>query len=303
MPIISPHQTVRYQTLGQLLAAGPDREACEAGLRIRACMLDADAVILGDAVEARWTFSDETRRALQRHQHIRSALLWPLTLAAALIRRMTKWGGEAGDDEAMTDRLSGVAVRAVERSQRLALIGSSLRAETATLGMWMLIVLAGWFYLAEFWPIESERSPFAFPGARIVVYVAAWFLHTIPDWGPLLWPLVLGLALRIRKSGPLLVKSAVTLCGWGAMRGAALILWATRHGLPGRLWVGYAMHLFFACALVVLGFATWRLSRRFARLAHSPDLSAPIRLDLGAWFFTLLFLIWQARSLSGLLPR
>jgi hypothetical protein len=318
MPVIPRHVPIRYQALGQLRAEGLSRQACEAGVRIRACMLDADAVILEDAIEAHWAneaFSAETRRTLERHRRIRSAIGSPLGVVSRFVRRLTGWTGQVGEDEAATERLSAIAVRAVNRGQRLALATSGVRLQVAKVGTWMLIAVVAWFFLASVWPLEglqtgtsvfSWRRPSAGPGGRdmAIAYLIPSIFQRGAGWLLVTWPLVMALALRVRKSGRALVKSAVTFATWGTLRGAYLIFGGAAGRLVlGRTWIGYAMHLAFACALVVIGFAAWRVSRRFVCLVDSDGTSQLSRLDLGAWLFTLLFVVVSAGTLIGVFAR
>ncbi|HEV3025574.1 MAG TPA: hypothetical protein VGX76_24045, partial [Pirellulales bacterium] len=298
MPLVPQSSDIRYQVLGHLTAAGRSMAACEAGLRIRARMLDADAVMLADSVDQRWanaTYSEDTRRTLERHRLIRSTIGSPFGAIRSVVQRLSGLAGQVGADEPSTERLSGIAVRAVNPGERLALAASGLRPQVAKLGIWMLAALAVWFFLAKAWPIHTL-------GTRNVATMRVFpsLAQRVPESLLAAWPLFIALVLCVRKSGQTVAKSAVTFTALGTTRAAYLLLGAAGERLVlGRTWLGLVLHVVLACVLALIGIAAWRVARRFHRIVGVDGSARLSRLDVGAWLFTLLFVVYCTRVFFG----
>ena len=311
IPVAPRDSQVRTQVLGHLSVSGTDRRACAAALQLRAAMIGADAVVIDDTAEASKSKPPDVTAKPSPSDPIDSS--WgPIPVVGGPARGfaglLARFAGDPGVDEVADNRLSGVAVRAANRSDRFALWIQTIRRQSRHLGGWMLLiavlaVVSGF----DQSPVTSNRLPAwtlnwlgRYPGGGVNLILGMSL--RIVKWAEValvyLWPVCLALALMTRGSGRFLKAAAVTYAGWGAC-------WEIRNRLfvervdPGRFdGIWHATMLGLIGAMVVLGVISWRLGMRYqfiVRASHADSSTAAPR----RWHFsfdrtsvpTILFLL------------
>jgi hypothetical protein len=190
--------------------------------------------------------------------------------------------GEAGLDERDAVRVSGVAVRAANRNDRLSLWTGTIRRQARTLGGWMLACV--FLIMASGWP----------PSAWALV----WFLMNLGLITFLLvdlWPICLALALRQRGTGRFLLPAALTFAGWGLTLAARALLQANSP-IPGLATGPRWVVVFLLTFTLILATIAWRLGLRhgFIVRASDPKLLPKSFLNLSmdrAWAITFFYLL------------
>jgi tRNA A-37 threonylcarbamoyl transferase component Bud32 len=307
--LLASRSGVVYQSLGQVEGSGASLQACEAALQIRAAMLGADAVI-AEPREAR--YSERTRKTLEGVRRFRDRVPLPSRALRWAVNRLSRMAGGAGPDERAREQLSGIAVRAASRPDRLKLWGKELRGDVARIGARMLLLVLG-SALVGFPPtiVESLRiisirtrvwygfssSLMVRPLARVLRYAGAFLVE---EFVPLaqaalagFWPLILALALFRRRSGRLLAPASITLAGWGLIRQRFALRRIAAGDLGDLAGGSWSLQTVFVCLLVVVAFQAWRAGQRYRLVvrALAPGSDAPPeRLGRREWVLTALFL-------------
>jgi hypothetical protein len=316
IPVAPRDSQVRTQVLGHLSVSGTARGASAAALQLRAAMIGADAVVIDDTADANKSKpSHVTTRPTPSDP--RDSSWGPIPdiggHAKGFAGFLARFAGDPGVDEIAEKRLSGVAIRAANRSDRFALWIQTIRSQSRRLGAWMLMiaVLAVLFGFAPR-PVSSNRLPEwtlswlgrSHGGGVNLMYMTAL---QIVSWAEValvyLWPVCLAFALMTRGSGRFLTAAAVTYASWGAC-------WEIRNSvLAERLDLGrfdgasHPITLGVIGVMLILGVISWRLGMRYdfiVRASHADSSAAARRrwqfsFDR-TWVPTILFLL----GVSGL---
>ena len=303
VPVISMAGEIRYRVLGHFRVEGTSVEDCIRKSQIRGAMVNADAILNEDAQAEqrnrdRPSVSSLAEDRLESIDAFRKMAFWPFQLFISPLRWLSKL---AGGDESRRARVqfgSFVAVRAIHDDERRELMTVGLRKELTNVGNWLLLAVAIAPFIGYF-PNVSVAYMNAWAIAVTTTYAVdanvfsgvGRFASKVPIGASALllgsWPLIMALAIRLRKSALLIEPAGLTFMVWGV--GGYFRMINSRLN-DKALDSNFHYQLFFGCALLLLGAIAYRIGKRFTKTIRYTDPNlAKFRYIQFAWLATVIF--------------